>query len=96
MSMQGLMLLGIIILGLGLVRMHKENKANYKEWQNKIEAKEAAMSLERKERISMLIEVLREDTRTKAELKGAIDNNTRTIERFETLLTKLIGTKIAI
>lgn len=107
LPMQGLMILAIIILGWVIVYLHKqnnlkidalhrENKTTQQVWETRIEAERVAMSVERKDRINMLIDVLREDTRTKAELKAAIDGNTRTIERFEMLLTKIIGTKIAI
>jgi flagellar biosynthesis/type III secretory pathway M-ring protein FliF/YscJ len=94
--MQVLMLAAIMVLGAAIVYLHYDYKKLFKEFTRSMKDQDEAMNKERVDRIAMLMEVIREDTRTKVELRGAIENNTSTIERFETLLTKLIGTKVVL
>ena len=107
LSMQGLLMLAIIFLAWVVIYLHRDQKRtqtlNHEEnrqlqeaWMQKMEMERAAMSKERVDRINMLMTLIREDTQAKIELRGAIENNTKTIERFETLLTKLIGTKVVL
>lgn len=77
--MQGLLLVGMIILGLTVRSMHNENKRTSKDFMDKMDIKDAAMSLERKERISMLMQLMKDDIETKQKLAYAVDNNTKAI-----------------
>lgn len=86
--MQVLLLGAIIAEAIVISYLHKDNKKTFKEFQESSRIKDEAVNRERLDRISMLIDVIKEDTRAKQDLKNAIDNNTRTIERFEELLTK--------
>lgn len=101
LPMQGLMLIALIVLGWVIRHLHNrsdekidalhiENKKTQQEWEQKVEIERAAVAVERKDRINLLIEIIREDTKIKAELKNAIDNNTQAIERLEKLLSQFM------
>lgn len=95
---QGLMLLGIIILGYLARYQHKENKLTAQEnklatevFFARIEAKEASIQKERVDRITMLMEILRDDTAAKIELKHTIDNNTSAIGELRRMIENWNG-----
>jgi hypothetical protein len=96
MSMQQLLLAAIIAMGVALIYMHWDNKRTMATLMGRMNERESAMTQERISRLNMLMEIIQKDTIAKTELKAAIDNNTQTISRFETLLTKLIGTKVVL
>lgn len=79
LPMQALLLLGLLILGLAIRSMHYENKQVAKEHMEKMDAKDASMSLERKERITMLMQLMKDDIETKQKLVNAVANNTDAI-----------------
>src|SRR5437868_15521368 len=89
LSMQGLMLAGIIILGWVARYQHKENRATINEFVTRLDSKENAMTAERIARINMLMEVLREDTQAKHEVSTAIVKNTEAIDGLKTIIHKL-------
>jgi len=88
--MQVLMLAAIITLGLVIARLHKQNQKTMAEWTERMEAKEAAMAEERRDRIRALMEMVKDDIAVKRDLHNAISNNTHAIDRLERLMQKAL------
>lgn len=89
LSMQALMLLGLIVLGWWHRHMHNENKLSQKSLIDRLDAKEAAISTERLTRISQLMLRMEDDTKAKVEMTGAIQNNSEAIKANSTAILEL-------
>src|SRR5207247_10325507 len=90
LPIQVLLLLGLIILGAVIRSMHRENLKKQTEFMDKMDTKEVAISQERKDRIAMLIGLIKDDVDVKARLVSAVDGNTRAIEDLKDFIREQV------
>jgi hypothetical protein len=80
LPMQALLLMAICVLGYVLRKLHKDNQEAFAMLILKIETKDSQMTQERLERITMLMNLIKEDAQAKGEMAVAVQNNTKAIE----------------
>lgn len=80
LPMQALLLLAICVLGYVLRKLHRDNQNAFAMLILKIETKDSQMTTERLERITMLMNLIKEDAQAKGEMAVAVQNNTKAIE----------------
>lgn len=91
MSMQGLLVLAICVLGYVVVHLHKnhdrklgiiqdENRKSLNEWQDRIERERSEMNIERVNRITSLMGMVKDNTTAYGKVESAIDGNVEAIK----------------
>jgi hypothetical protein len=77
--------------------LHADNKAEIKELITRLDLKDAAMSKERIDRITMLMQLMKENIETNSRVANAIENNNKAIADLKEFLreqAKITGSQL--
>lgn len=85
---QAVLMAGIIALGWVIRRIYIDTNSEIACLVKRLDTREEMMNQERRDRINMLMKVLSEDSGAKRDVAHALENNTKAIQKLESMLER--------